>query len=201
MQGPLIKLPQNLPKPEDDGTASHLVGLRLPSIKLCATSGAKIDLTDFRGTIVLFAYPMTGEPGKALPTDWISIPGAAGCTLESCGFRDHYDELTELGCHVFGLSTQLPEVQAEAKERHGLQFDILSDSDVKFSQSLNLPTMSPDGITMIKRITLICTDGIISHVFYPIFPPDTHADEVVAWIQQTKKQNKSEMATPRKPSD
>lgn len=191
MQGPLTELPQDLPKPEDDGRASHLVGLELPSIKLCATSGAKIDLTAFGGTIVLFAYPMTGEPCKALPTDWISIPGAAGCTLESCGFRDHYDELTELGCRVFGLSTQQREVQAEAKERLGLQFDILSDYDMEFTRSLNLPTMSPDGITMIRRITLICTEGVISHVFYPIFPPDTHADEVVAWIQQTKKQNKA----------
>jgi len=188
MQGPLTELPKDLPKPEDDGRASHLVGQQLPSIKLCSTSGAEIDLTTFGGTIVLFAYPMTGEPGKALPTDWVSIPGAAGCTLESCGFRDHYDELTELGCHIFGLSTQQQDVQAEAKERLGLQFDILSDYDMEFTRSLKLPTMSPDGIAMIKRITLICNDGVISHVFYPIFPPDTHADEVVAWIQQMKQE-------------
>jgi peroxiredoxin len=200
MLAPLTELPSDLPRPEDDGCTSHLIGMRLPAIKLRATSGLEVDLSTLEGTIVIFAYPMTGEPGKALPTDWISIPGAAGCTLETCGFRDHYDELSDLGCRVFGLSTQPTQVQLEAKRRLGLQFEIMSDCDLGLTRSLRLPMMEPDGIPMIKRITLVCEASEVLHVFYPVFPPDKHADEVVTWIQNNKKQNKPCMATPTSPS-
>jgi peroxiredoxin len=173
--------------------------MRLPAIKLRATSNVEVDLSTLEGTIVIFAYPMTGEPGKALPTDWISIPGAAGCTLETCGFRDHYDELSDLGCSVFGLSTQPTQVQVEAKERLGLQFEILSDFDLELTRGMRLPTMGPDGIPMIKRLTLVCEAGEVLHVFYPVFPPDKHADEVVTWIRNNKKQNKSRHSNPYQP--
>jgi peroxiredoxin len=186
MIGPLTELPSNLPHPVDDGGASHLIGMNFPSIRLPSTSGTEVNLATLHGTSVIFAYPMTGEPGKLLPTDWISIPGAAGCTLESCGFRDHYRELLELGATVFGLSTQPTEVQAEAKARLHLPFDLLSDAALSLTESLNLPSMTPDGITMTKRITLICDDGRISFVFYPVFPPDTHADQVVSWLRNRK---------------
>jgi peroxiredoxin len=183
MTGPLTELPANLPKPEDDGGALHLIGASLPAVMLRSTSGFDIDLGSLRATTVIFAYPMTGEPGKALPTDWISIPGAAGCTLETCGFRDHHKELIELGATVYGLSTQPTDVQAEAKERLHLPFDLLSDANLFLTRSLNLPSMSPDGIVMIKRLTLICNSRNIRHVFYPVFPPDTHADQVVSWLR------------------
>jgi peroxiredoxin len=199
MLSPLTELPSDLPRPEDDGGASHLVGLRLPAIKLRATSGEDVDLSTLEGTIVIFAYPMTGEPGKALPTDWISIPGAAGCTLETCGFRDQYDELSDLGCRVFGLSTQPTQVQVEAKGRLGLQFEILSDFDLGLTRSMRLPTMEPDGIPMIKRLTLVCEASEVLHAFYPVFPPDKHADEVVTWIRINMKQNKSRHSNPYQP--
>lgn len=186
MHGPLTQLPSNLPAPEDDGGASHLMGMLLPQVKLPSTSGSEVDLSSLRGKCVIFAYPMTGEPGKPLPKDWISIPGAPGCTLESCGFRDHYGELLELGATVFGLSTQHTEVQAEAKERLQLPFDLLSDVNLTLTRSLSLPSMSPDGIRMIKRITLVCDDGKVTGVFYPVFPPDTHADQVVSWLRKQK---------------
>lgn len=192
MHGPLTELPSDLPQPKDDGGASHLKGLKLPSVRLPSTSGTEVDLAMLPGTTVIFAYPMTGEPGKPLPTDWISIPGAAGCTLESCGFRDHHENLRELGVTVFGLSTQHTEVQAEAKARLHLPFDLLSDASLSLTQGLNLPSMAPDGIAMIKRITLICEDGKIAFVFYPVFPPDTHADQVVSWLQRRNAKPKEE---------
>ncbi len=182
MIGPHTELPINLPIPEDDGAVSHLVGMRLPSVKLISTSGETITLAELMGLVVIYAYPRTGEPGRPLPTDWESIPGAVGCTLESCGFRDHFNELVNLGASVFGLSTQPTEIQIEARERLHLPFDLLSDHALEFIRSMDLPTISPDGITMIKRLTLICNQGMIEHVFYPIFPPDEHADAVVKWL-------------------
>jgi peroxiredoxin len=186
MIGPLTELPTNLPIPEDDGGAAHLLGMRLHSLALRSTSGNLIDLAGLRGQSVIFAYPMTGEPGRPLPTGWISIPGAAGCTLESCGFRDHFEEIKDLGVSVFGLSTQGTEAQEEAKNRLHLPFDLLSDESLKLAMTLKLPMMNPDGRPMIKRLTLICSEGVIDHVFYPIFPPDKHAEEVMAWLTKNK---------------
>ncbi len=183
MNGPLTELPDGLPIPDDDGGASHLIGMPLPTLSLTSTSGESISLADWLELTVIFAYPMTGEPGKPLPTNWISIPGAAGCTLESCGFRDHYEELVDLGVTVFGLSTQSSSVQQEARVRLGLPFDLLSDNGLEFTKALRLPAFSADGFQMTKRLTLICDCGLIQHVYYPVYPPDSHADEVVGWLR------------------
>jgi len=184
--GPLIQLPDDLPVPEDDGSAAHLTGRIIPSLKLTSTSGGLIDLSTISGAVVIFAYPMTGEPGQPLPSGWLSIPGAPGCTLESCSFRDLHSEFTHLGATVFGLSTQATAVQSEAKDRLHLPFDLLSDSGLQFQEALNLPAMAPDGKKMIRRITLILYGGKITKVFYPVFPPDTHAEDVVDWLRNNR---------------
>lgn len=183
INGVLTELPNGLPIPEDDGRASHLTGAFLSSMTLLSTSAVEVNLASLSGTVVIFAYPMTGVPGQPLPTDWISIPGAAGCTLETCGFRDHHEELLGLGVTVFGLSTQSNEVQLEAKKRLHLPFELISDESLALTRSMNLPSMNTNGTTMIKRITLICDDGRVSKVFYPVFPPDSHAEAVVSWIR------------------
>lgn len=187
MEGPLQELPDDLPVPQNDGQADHLMGLTLPDLFLPSTAGDPLSLSSLTGTCVLFFYPMTGEPGKPLPTDWISIPGAAGCTLESCGFRDLYAELQELRADVFGVSTQTAEVQLEAKNRLGLPFHLLSDKALALLNALKLPKMYPDGLTMCKRLTLITRDRKIAKVFYPVFPPDQHAEEILLWLKEARR--------------
>lgn len=182
IQGPLTQLPENLPVPEDDGACRHLFGQRLPDLALPATSGAYVNLSQHPGLTVIYAYPLTGRPGMALPSDWLSIPGAPGCTLESCSFRDHYSELLQIGAEVFGLSTQSSDFQREAQERLHLPFDLLSDEALVFSDALSLPTFAPESKRLIKRLTLICRSGIIEHVFYPVFPPDTHSADVISYL-------------------
>ncbi|MBX6763775.1 MAG: peroxiredoxin [Rubrobacteraceae bacterium] len=182
MAGGYEHLPEDLPVPEDDGACDHLPGARVPSLALPATSGERVDLSSLPGTTVVYCYPMTGRPGAPLPEGWDSIPGARGCTPESCGFRDHHDEILALGARVFGLSTQDTDYQQEAKERLALPFELLSDEGLGFCRALGLPTFEVEGMVLIKRLTLVVRDGSVEHVFYPVFPPDAHAGEVVRWL-------------------
>jgi peroxiredoxin len=179
-------LPKDLPIPIDDGACNHLPGLALPSINLLATSGRTVNLATLPGWVVIYCYPMTGRPGVPLPDGWDQIPGARGCTPQSCAFRDHYQELTALNAQVFGLSTQTTEYQREAAERLHLPFELLSDSSLQFANALRLPTFDVEGMRLIKRITLIARDGKIVKHFYPVFPPDKNAEDVVAWLQSNR---------------
>jgi peroxiredoxin len=178
-------LPSDLPVPEDDGAAEHLVAVVLPDVALPATDGTTIRLTELgAGRTVIYAYPMTGTPGVEPPDGWDEIPGARGCTPESCAFRDHHAELARAGAAVLGLSTQPTDVQREAAERLRLPFALLSDAALELTSALRLPSMVVEGTTMIKRLTLVVRDGRIEHVFYPVFPPDAHAAEVLAWLRE-----------------
>jgi peroxiredoxin len=179
------QLPADLPVPEDDGAAAHLTGAVMPSITLPATSGEPVDLSRIGPRAIVYVYPMTGTPGVPLVEGWDQIPGARGCTPESLGFRDHYEELTELGAQVFGLSVQDTAEQAEAASRLKLPFPLLSDSGLVLAERLRLPTFTAaDGVVRYKRLTLVLDQGRIEHVFYPVFPPDQHGAEVVAWLRE-----------------
>jgi peroxiredoxin len=177
------ELPNDLPVPEDDGAADHLPGMRLPSVPLASTSGGIVDLSALPGRTVVYCYPMTGRPDRSLPAGWDEIPGARGCTPQSCSFRDHHAELRSLGASVFGSSTQDTEYQREAATRLHLPFALLSDSDLAFAGTLGLPTFEVDGMVLLKRLTLVIDEGWIEKVFYPVFPPDRSAEEVVEWLE------------------
>ncbi|MEO1521306.1 MAG: peroxiredoxin [Cyanobacteria bacterium J06633_2] len=181
--GRLEKLPGALPIPVDDGACDHLLSKPLPSIALPSTNGREIKLALISGRVVVYCYPMTGRPDIPLPDGWDEIPGARGCTPQSCAFRDHHQELGELKTQVFGLSTQSTEYQREAVERLHLPFELLSDHDLKFCSQLRLPIFEVAGEKLIKRVTLIAEAGKIVKVFYPVFPPDTNADEVMEWLK------------------
>jgi peroxiredoxin len=177
-------LPAELPAPQDDGAARHLAGMRLPSLVLAATDGSNVDLSKLSGRTVVYVYPRTGVPGQPLPEGWNEIPGARGCTPQSCGFRDHFGELKRLGVvRVFGLSTQDTAYQREAVERLHLPFPVLSDERLALARALDLPTFTTSGMTLLKRMALIIDHGVISKVFYPVFPPDKNAEEVIAWLR------------------
>lgn len=176
-------LPADLPVPVDDGAADHLLGARLPSVTLEATSGAVIDLGKLTGWWVIYIYPMTGRPGVALPDGWDAISGARGCTPQSCGFRDHYEELKRVGASVIGLSTQSSAYQREARERLHLPFELVSDSNLQLKKLLKLPTFTVSDRELFKRLTLITKSGNIEKLFYPVFPPDQNADQVMQWFQ------------------
>ncbi len=177
------ELPPDLPVPVDDGACAHLKGMRLPSVMLVSTGGRNVDLARLAGLTVVYIYPRTGRPDQALPAGWNAIPGARGCTPQSCAFRDHYQDLRKLGVsHLFGLSTQDTAYQREAVERLHLPFELLSDEKLEFARALKLPTFAVDGMTLIKRLTLIARDGVIEKVFYPVFPPDASAGMVLAWL-------------------
>ncbi len=183
-----LDLPDDLPAPKDDGAARHLVGMRLPALPLEATDGSKVDLSKLVGRTVVYAYPRTGRPGQPLPTGWDAIPGARGCTPQSCSFRDHFRELQMAGAdHLFGLSTQDSAYQREVVERLHLPFLILSDAGLKFARALRLPTFSVDGMELLKRLTLVIDGGAITHVLYPVFPPDKSATETLAWLNAHKR--------------
>jgi peroxiredoxin len=179
----LTQLPKDLPIPVDDGACNHLLGQSLPSSFLSSTQGRHIDLSAIPGFVVIYCYPMTGQPGIPLPDGWDEIPGARGCTPQSCAFRDHHQELNQLGVQVFGLSTQGSEYQVEATERLHLPFELLSDCDLSFANTLKLPMFEIGTQKLIKRLTLIAKSGRIVKVFYPVFPPDQNADEVIDWLQ------------------
>lgn len=179
----LYELPANLPVPVDDGACDHLTGLTLPSVPLRSTSGRVVDLSGEPGRIVVYAYPRTGRPDADPPPGWDEVPGARGCTPQSCAFRDHHGELRALGARVFGLSTQDTAYQREAVDRLHLPFEILSDDSLVLATRLRLPTFVIAGVTLIRRLTLIVRDGRIEKVFYPIFPPDRNAGDVIAWLE------------------
>jgi len=174
----LNQLPTDLPIPQDDGLTNHLKGMRLPNISLDATNGKTINLGDIKGKLVIYCYPMTGQPNVALPDGWDQIPGARGCTPQSCSFRDHYQELQALGADVVGLSVQSTEYQKEMADRLHLPFPVVSDANYQFQKALNMPTFVSAGMTLLKRVTLIANNGLIEAVHYPIFPSD--ADP--AWV-------------------
>ena len=182
----LYALPPDLPVPTDDGACDHLPRLRLPSIPLPATDGTTIDLATLAGRTVVYCYPRTGRPDQELPAGWDAIPGARGCTPQSCAYRDHHAELAALGARVFGLSTQDTAYQREAVERLHLPFPLLSDADLSFARALALPTFevpaAPKLGTLIKRLTLILADGRVEHVLYPVFPSDADAGQVIAYL-------------------
>ncbi|MFB6300615.1 MAG: peroxiredoxin [Halobacteriales archaeon] len=184
MGGEYTTLPDDLPEPEDDGAADHLVGRTVPSVSLPATNGETVDLSTISGRVIVYCYPKTGRPDEdVIPDGWNSIPGARGCTPESCGFRDHYQELLARDVTaVFGLSLQSSSYQREARDRLELPFELLSDSDRTFTDRLDLPTFAIGAETFHKRLTLVLSSGTIEHVFYPVFPPDTHAVTVVQWL-------------------
>ncbi|MES2917418.1 MAG: peroxiredoxin [Pseudomonadota bacterium] len=180
----LTELPKNLPAPIDDGACDHLLGKALPSLELTSTEGFALNLANETGIIVLYCYPMTGRPDTALPDGWDQIPGARGCTPQSCSFRDHYAELQKLQAKVFGISTQSSAYQQEAAGRLHLPFDLLSDELLAFTNALALPTLQVGGKDLIKRVTLIVKSGRIAKVFYPVFPPDQNAEQVIEWLER-----------------
>ncbi len=178
-------LPPGIPVPQDDGAARHLQGLALPSLSLAATDGSRVDLSKLAGRTVVYIYPRTGVPGQPLPEGWDAIPGARGCTPQSCSFRDHFAELKRLGvAHLYGLSTQDTAYQREAVERLKLPFAILSDAGLALTRAIDLPTFAVAGMTLLKRMALVVDDGVIGKVFYPVFPPDRSAAEVIAWLKR-----------------
>ncbi len=179
----VYELPKDLPVPQDDGACAHLAGMRLPRVALASTGGHSVELAAAKGRTVVYIYPRTGRPDQELPTGWTAIPGARGCTPPSCAFRDHFEELKRAGAaQVYGLSTQDSAYQREAVERLHLPFEILSDEKLEFARALRLPTFEVDGMKLIKRLALIVRDGVIEKVFYPVFPPDRNAGDVLAWL-------------------
>jgi peroxiredoxin len=180
-------LPEGLPEPEDNGAADHLPGQPVPSIALSATDGTTVDLSTHSGRTVVYCYPKTGRPDRDVtPDNWEEIPGARGCTPESRGFRDHYEQLLAAGANeIFGLSVQSTSYQREARNRLDLPFELLSDAEMKLTDALALSTFEAGGETLLKRLTFVVLDGRIERVFYPVFPPDEHAAEVLGWLEQS----------------
>ncbi len=179
----LNQLPSDLPIPHDDGSTHHLRGMRLPNISLSATNGKAINLGGIKGKLVIYCYPMTGQPNVALPDGWDQIPGARGCTPQSCSYRDHYQELKALGAEVVGLSVQSTDYQKEMVERLHLPFPVVSDEDYQFQKALNMPTFVAAGMTLLKRATLIANHGVIEAVHYPIFPSDSDPAWVIGYLK------------------
>ncbi|MET7289359.1 MerR family DNA-binding transcriptional regulator [Streptomyces sp. NPDC005573] len=182
----LTRLPAGLPVPEDDGAADHLTGLALPGLELASTAGGDVALHALgEGRSVLYVYPLTGRPDTDLPDGWDNIPGARGCTAQACDFRDHHAELVAAGAaRVYGLSSQDTAYQREVTDRLRLPFAMLSDPGLRLAELIGLPTFEAAGTTLHRRITLIVRDGVIEHVFYPVFPPDRHARQVLSWLTE-----------------
>jgi len=176
------QLPANLPVPEDDGAADHLPGMRLSGIRLSSTQSGEIDLSGVPGIVVAYVYPRTGTPGEPSPTGWNDIPGARGCTPQACAYRDALSEFEELGVTVIGISTQTRDEQREFAKREHIPFPLLSDTGLRLRDALQLPTFEVDGMTLYKRLTLVAKAGAIVKAFYPVFPPDRNAAEVLAWL-------------------
>jgi peroxiredoxin len=180
----LNELPANLPRPTDDGGARHLKGMAMPDLELPSTANRRVNLSKIDAPrVVIYAYPMTGRPDRQLPAGWDDIPGARGCTPETCGFRDHHKDLAKLHTEVYGVSTQDTPYQQEMVKRLEVPFEVLSDEHLALVRALKLPTFTVDGMVLMKRLTLVVKSGRIEHVFYPVFPPDKHADEVIAWLK------------------
>ena len=187
MQGHVADTPDwsKIPAPADDGGARHLPSSRVPSVPLAATDGSTVDLSALPSRAVVYAYPRTSPPGGGAVEGWDAIPGARGCTPQSCAFRDHFAELRALGVdHLFGLSTQDPDYQREAAARLHLPFAILSDERLELATAMRLPTFQTGGMTLLKRLTLIIEGGVVEQVFYPVFPPDRNAHDVLDWLER-----------------
>ncbi|MGK0247508.1 MAG: peroxiredoxin [Oleispira sp.] len=180
----LNELPQNLPKPIDDGACDHLSDMHLPNLALATTNHDQVNFANLSGYVVIYIYPMTGRPDTELPDGWDQIPGARGCTPQSCSFRDHHEELKKLNAVVFGLSTQTTDYQKEAAKRLHLPFSLVSDGNLEFIHKLSLPTLEVEGMVLSKRITLVAYSGVIQKVFYPVFPPNENANQVIAYLNQ-----------------
>ena len=182
------QLPADLPIPEDDGAADHLAGMGLPTLRLPSSLGGTIDLAAVDGgRLVAYVYPRTGTPGEPSPVGWDDIPGARGCTPQSCAYRDSLTEFSSLSATVVGISAQSPDDQREFAEREHIPFPLLSDSGLKLAETLRLPTFEAGGMTLYKRLTLVAKAGKISKVFYPVFPPDRNAAEVLAWLRDGRR--------------
>lgn len=180
----LYELPKDLPVPQDDGACNHLKATHLPRLALVSTAGRSVDLSQLAGRTVLYCYPRTGRPDQEVPPGWNEIPGARGCTPQSCAFRDHFEELKRAGAaQMFGLSTQDAGYQREAAARLHLPFELLSNEKLEFARALKLPTFEISAMILIKRLTLIARAGVIEKVFYPVFPPDQNAKQVLAWLR------------------
>jgi len=178
-------LPPNLPVPVDDGAADHLRDMPMPQVSLSSTAGRLVDLSDLSALrTVIYCYPRTGVPGEPLPDGWDMIPGARGCTPQTCSFRDHHQELLQLGAEVFGLSTQTTEYQREMTGRLHLPFEVLSDAEFRLCDAMRLPTFEVAGMRLVKRLTLVVRGGRVEHVFYPVFPPNESANQVVLWLRE-----------------
>jgi len=176
-------LPPNLPRPVDDGAAAHLIGTAMPDVSLHSTAQKSVNVSALSAPrTVIYCYPMTGVPGKPLPAGWDEIPGARGCTPQTCGFRDLHARIAENGVEIFGLSTQTSEYQREMAERLKVGFEILSDAEFRLCSALRLPTLNVDGMRLLKRLTLVVRGGRIEHVFYPVFPPNQSAEDVLRWV-------------------
>jgi peroxiredoxin len=182
----LAKMPNKLPVPMDDGASDHLVGLKLPDISLPSTGGRTINVSTLKNFIVIYCYPMTGRPNVPLPSGWDEIPGARGCTPQSCSFRDHYKDIQSLGSEVVGLSTQTSDYQKEMVDRLHIPFPVLSDSKLEFKLTLSLPTFEAAGMTLLKRLTIIAKGGLIVGVRYPVFPSDSDPVWVMNFLKNIK---------------
>jgi peroxiredoxin len=179
----LFELPPGLPVPVDDGGCDHLPGTAVPPVSLRSTAGRWVRLSDLPGRTVVYCYPRTGEPDRDPPAGWNEIPGTRGCTPQTCAFRDHHAEIRALGAEVFGLSTQTTRYQREMVERLRVPFEVLSDADLLMARALRLPTLTVEGMTLVKRLTMIVSDGVIERVMYPVFPPDRNAEDVIGWLR------------------
>ena len=198
MVGPndLTTLPDDLPIVIDDGAAAHLLGAALPRVTLRSTGDRDVDVGAHPGLMVIYAYPMTGVPGEALPTDWDLIPGARGCTPQACAYRDHHADLAALGAVVYGLSTNSPEHQREAAARLHLPFELLSDGSGAFADAMGLPTFEVDGVRLLKRLTLVTNVGSVERVHYPVVPSDADAERVVSYLTSRRALGTSEGKAP-----
>ena len=175
-------LPKDLPAPVDDGAADHLIGRAMPDLAFSSTDGDAVNLANVPGRAIVYLYPKTGRPGVNMPDRWDAIPGARGCTPESCGFRDHHQDMVGAGASVFGFSSQGTPYQSEMAERLGLPFPVLSDPEFLLADTLNLPTFEAAGERLYTRLTMAIWNGSIEHVWYPVFPTDTHAQVVARWL-------------------
>lgn len=181
----LFPLPEGLPEPKDDGACDHLTGRDLPRLKLASTSGGTVDLAEASvARTVFFFYPRTGRPGEPIPKAWDEIPGARGCTPQSCAYRDLAADFDRLGVRIYGVSSQDTAYQQELVRRTKLPYEILSDREFKLINALRLPTFEFEGVRLVKRLTLVVKASRIEKVFYPVFPPDRNAETVLAWLRR-----------------
>lgn len=180
-------LPEDLPVPEDDGGADHLTGVAVPGVRLASTQGGEVDLAEAAaGLVAVYVYPRTGTPGQALPEGWDEIPGARGCTPQSCSFRDHQADIAAFGAEVLGVSAMDAGEQAAFAEREGIGYPLLNDSGLRLAHELALPTFEAAGMTLYKRLAFVAREGRIEKVFYPVFPPDRNAADVLDWLRSVR---------------